>query len=179
MLCTVDVDATFLEKNRKLDTGPHIASVSGTAPAETDGLFNHVLLLATVTSANEGDRDGNCGQLEKLVHCECDLLGDETLDGDAVVMPVEAGALAVIANVVKGNWGDKALVEHLANWGFAVEGMFAGEANEVGVTGNPFVRGTLITVIDLFSDVSLREHCVLRFGDLCHCFGELSPGNTF
>ena len=139
--------------------------MSSTTPAETDSLLDHIFFLTTIASTNKGDGKGDAGQIYELVHGEGDGFIDQTLDGKCMLIPGNTGTLAMVTNVVEGNGCYETLIQHFAYRRLAVEGVFTGESDEIGVAWDPIIGAAFVPCIDVCADMGLWKKMVLSLGD--------------
>mmetsp|Transcript_18663 Transcript_18663/g.62548 ORF Transcript_18663/g.62548 Transcript_18663/m.62548 type:complete len:682 (-) Transcript_18663:56-2101(-) len=140
---------------------PHGRGPGRRAPAEADGLLDHVLLLAAVPGAHEQDRDLAKGQLLQVGHRDGRRLLNEAAEADPPVVPDLLllprvceldGDGAVITHVVELGRTDEALLHDEGERRLAVEGVQAGEPDELGVPRDPAVWAVLVALVH-FGDI--------------------------
>ena len=147
------LDSANLHEVAELDAGPVAGAGASWPPVEADGLGDHVLLLAAVSGADKGDRNGNAGKGHDLVHGERARLRHGAVHSDLVLRPLDARDGAVVAHVVVRHGGDEAVVHEIGQLGLAIERMAAREADERGVAGHPGVGGPRVLGVDVLDDV--------------------------
>ena len=102
--CLVNVDPGLAKDLGEERACPEGGPNTCCSPVEANGLHNLVLLLTTVSGADERHGLGERLHGQELVHVEDGLLLLTNLDGQGVLSPFEVGRGTMISHIV-GSWG--------------------------------------------------------------------------
>ena len=143
-------DAGLEEQIAKHHALPNIGGNAGGAPVETDGLTDHVLLLAPIAGTYQ--RDGQLAGFHggQLVHADLEGLRDEagrSADADFVLLPGQLRTGAVIAHVMQAGGSNEAELIVDRDGRLDVERMTAGQTDQTAVARNPLVGSSLVAVV--------------------------------
>ena len=129
---------------------PNIGTHTTSSPIETNSLSNHVLLLSAVPSTDESDGQFTWFHGSDFVHAQIERAGDTcSTDTDAMLVPFEIGTSSMVTHVVQARRCDELVLMVNTEGRLDVEGMTSREANQLSITGDPFVRCADITVIGI------------------------------
>ena len=143
-------DASPEEQVAKHHALPNIGGNAGGAPVETDGLADHVLLLAPIAGTYQ--RDGQLTRFHggQLVHADLKGLRNETgrpPDANLVLVPGQLRTGTVIAHVMQTRGRDETELVVNGQRRLDVEGMTASQTDQTTVTGDPLVGSALVAIV--------------------------------
>ena len=143
-------DTGLEEQITKHHTLPNIGGNSGSSPVESNGLTDHVLLLASIAGAYQ--RGGKLTRFHggQFVHANLKGLRDQTgrsTDADLVLLPGQLRTSAVVAHIMQARGRDETELIVDRQRRLDVEGMTTSQTDQTAVTRNPLIGSALVAIV--------------------------------
>ena len=151
LACHILLTDTGLEEQiTKHHTLPNVGGNSRGTPVESDGLTDHVLLLASIAGTYQSDGKLTRFHGGQLVHANLKGLRNETgrtTDADLVLVPGQLRTSAVVANVMQARGCDETELIVNGQRRLNVERMTTSQTDQTAVTRNPLVGSALVAIV--------------------------------